>query len=188
MYIILLIATNSRQTRKAPPSCALRILSSLSLDTIRALRFTASLYPPPAALRRFTRSRSACRKFDFSTHYNKRTSPKRNLFFYGWARRTKCFAFSGLSTQIFQISVPDYATLAYHTVHWTVWLDGSCLLEVRVLSIILQKQNSTDFCGTVLFLAGLEGLEPPKCRNQNPVPYQLGDSPISTQVLKRKKW
>ena len=73
----------------APPSCALRILSSLSLDTIRALRFTASLYPSPAALRRFTRSRSACRKFDFSTHYNKRTSPKRDLFFYGRGRETR---------------------------------------------------------------------------------------------------
>ena len=73
----------------ASPSCALRILSSLLLDIIRALRFTASLLPPPAALRRFTRSRSACRKFDFSTHYNKRTSPKRDLFFYGRGRETR---------------------------------------------------------------------------------------------------
>ena len=27
-------------------------------------------------------------------------------------------------------------------------------------------------------LAGLEGLEPPQCRNQNPVPYQFGESPL----------
>ena len=27
-------------------------------------------------------------------------------------------------------------------------------------------------------LAGMAGLEPTKCRNQNPVPYQLGDIPI----------
>ncbi len=27
-------------------------------------------------------------------------------------------------------------------------------------------------------VAGIAGLEPAKCRNQNPVPYQLGDIPI----------
>ena len=27
-------------------------------------------------------------------------------------------------------------------------------------------------------MAGMVGLEPTKCRNQNPVPYQLGDIPI----------
>ncbi len=37
------------------------------------------------------------------------------------------------------------------------------------------------------FLAGLEGLEPPKCRNQNPVPYQLGDSPILSFKKRFKK-
>ena len=39
----------------------------------------------------------------------------------------------------------------------------------------------------LLFFTALEGLEPPKCRNQNPVPYQLGDSPISTEIVDKKK-
>ena len=28
------------------------------------------------------------------------------------------------------------------------------------------------------FMAGIEGLEPPECRNQNPMPYQLGYIPV----------
>ena len=44
-----------------------------------------------------------------------------------------------------------------------------------VISYIIKNVNLDT---RLTFFTAPEGLEPPKCRNQNPVPYQLGDGAI----------
>ena len=47
-------------------------------------------------------------------------------------------------------------------------------------SLLAQKNLSYDY---ERFLAGLEGFEPPKCWNQNPVPYHLAKAQYRDDML-----
>ena len=62
--------------------------------------------------------------------------------------------------------------------HMKLYKENGWAGRVRTYEMPGSKPGALPLGYSPIKLAGMAGLEPTKCRNQNPVPYQLGDIPI----------